>query len=118
MPVKESKDNPMAEMGRAMIFPSDKSLSLKICGDCKNYLSCSKGKGLTLMVRQIRHLFLPDYKNSWTLTVDLPECKQPRTFFTLARISASLYTANRAQIEGKIIESTITQFAELSVVEI
>jgi hypothetical protein len=105
-------------MGFATIFPSDQLLSSTACANCKNNYLCLSGKGINVIVRGIRHLFLPDYKNSWTLSVDLPECAQSNKVFSLARISASLHTGNQAKFEGKIFESSISRFAELSVVEI
>lgn len=108
----------MTEMGTATIFAADKVLSSTVCTGCSNRFRYFAGDGIPVIVRGIRHLFLPDYKDSWTLLVDLPDCKQSNKLFSLARISASLYTGNRAQIEGKVIESRISQVAELSVVEI
>lgn len=108
----------MVDMGFATIFPSDQVLLSAACANCNNNHSCLSGKGITVIVRGIRHLFLPDYKNSWTLSVDLPECAQLNKVFSLARISASLNTGNRAKLEGKVFESSISRFAELSVVEI
>jgi len=108
----------MVNMGFATIFPSDQLLSSAVCASCINNRSCLSGKGITVIVRGIRHLLLPDYKNSWTLGVDLPACAQLNKVFSLARISASLNTGNRARFEGKVFESSISQFAELSVVEI
>jgi hypothetical protein len=108
----------MADMGVATIFPSDRVLSTADCANCNNNHSCLSGKGITVIVRGIRHLSLPDYQNSWNLIVDLPECKQPNKLFSMARISALLYTGNRTKVEGKIFEVIITNFTELSVVEI
>jgi hypothetical protein len=87
----ELKDNIMAEMGKATIFPANENLSLKICCDCNNHSLCSQGKGISLTVHEIQHLFLPDYKNSWTLTVDLPDCRQPRKFFYGTNFSLFTY---------------------------
>jgi hypothetical protein len=114
-----SKDSqPMVDMGTATIFPTETVLSSTICTKCNNRFRCSEGDGIPVIVRGIRHLFLPDYENSWTLSVDLPDCKQLNKLFSLARISSTLYTGNRAHVEGKIIESHISQLAELSIVEL
>jgi hypothetical protein len=114
----ESKDNPMTEMGIANIFPPKSAISAKGCKGCGNFSQCWSSKGLEMTVRGIRHLFLPDYKNSWVLVLDLPECKQPERLFSLAKISASLYTGNRARFEGKVFKYNISQSVELHVVEI
>lgn len=114
-----SKDSQlMAEMGTVTIFPTETVSSSTVCTGCNNRFHCFTREGITVIVRGIRHLFLPDYKNSWTLLVDLPDCKQLSKLFSLAHISATLYTGNRAHVEGKIIESHISQLAELSVVEL
>ena len=105
-------------MGFATIFPLEHLLSSAACANCINKHTCLTGAGITVTVRGIRHLFLPDYKNSWTLSVDLPDCAQLNKLFSLARISASLKTGNRARFEGKVFESRISRFVELSVVEI
>jgi len=104
-------------MGKATIFPPS-SLPNDSCKKCNNRYLCSTGNGITLSVRNLTHLFLPDYKNSWTLSVDLPECIQIKRLFSMANISASLYTGNKAQIKGKIIESRISSLAELHVIEL
>jgi hypothetical protein len=106
----------MTEMGTATIFSPVASQS-SMCMTCPNRFQCIAGEGITTTVRNFQHLFVPDYKNSWTLYVDLPDCRQFPSLLNAARISASLYTGNRAQIEGKIVESHISNMAELHVLE-
>lgn len=105
-------------IGTGTIFPTDKALSNTTCEKCKQRSRCLVGGGIPITVRDVHHLYIPDYKELWTLFVDLPDCKQVNKVFSLARISAHLYTRNKTQIEGKIIENRISQSAEIDVVEI
>jgi hypothetical protein len=108
----------MTERGTATIYPSETTLSSAVCIACKNRSHCFAGDGINTAVRGISHLFLPDYKNSWTLSVDLPDCKQLDKLLSLNKICADLYTGNRTHIAGRIIENHISELAELNVVEI
>lgn len=109
---------PPIEIGSGTIYPAEKILSDKDCAGCKQRSRCLAGEGIPIIVRNFQHLYIPDYKESWTLFVDLPDCKQLNSVFSEAQVSASLFTGIRNKIKGKIIESRISQMAELNVVEI
>jgi hypothetical protein len=104
--------------GHSNHIPFEGHLSPMNCAGCKNQRLCFSGKGIALIVHKIKHLFLLDNKNSWTLMVGVPECRQPDRLFSMVHISAKLYMGNRAQVEGKVIEKNILKCADLSVVEI
>ena len=106
----------MTEMGIATIY-SPVAAKSGMCVTCPNRSCCFAGEGITITVRNFQHLFIPDYKNSWTLFCDLPDCRQLPTYLNQARISASLRTGNRAQIEGRVVESRISSQVELHVYE-
>jgi hypothetical protein len=106
----------MTEMGTAIIFSPVASKS-SVCMTCSNRFQCIAGEGINTKVRNFQHLFVPDHKNSWTLYVDLPDCRQLPSILSGAQISAELYTGNRAKIVGKIVESRISKLAEIQVIE-
>jgi hypothetical protein len=106
----------MARVGIATVYPSANLLDEK-CGNCVNNSRCRSGLGLTLPIRNIQHLFLPDYRDSWWLSIDVPECRHMEKFFSLAKITASLNTGNKKQVLGKVIEKKLGDLAELYVVE-
>lgn len=106
------------EIGEGVIFPADQVLADKACDGCRQHLRCLAGEGIPITIRDIRHLYVPDYKELWTLFIDLPDCKQVKKAFSQARMTAHLNTGNKRQIEGKIIESRISQPAELDIVDI
>lgn len=108
----------MTEMGTATIYPSETTLTYAACTVCKNRSHCLAGDGIDTVVRGFSHLFLPDYKNSWTLLIDLPDCKELDKLLSLTKICADLYTGNKMHIVGKIIEKHILDLVELYVVEI
>lgn len=107
----------MAEMGIATIYPSTPLLD-DTCLGCSNHQQCFSDNGITVKVNDFEHLYLPDYKNSWTLFTDIPNCKKLSKLFASTDISASLYTGNKVNIKGKIIKSRISSLAELFIVEL
>lgn len=114
--MKDSRQRTVVATGT--VFPTDNVLSNKACDKCKKRSRCFADKGIPIIVRYFRHLYIPDYKESWTLFIDFPDCKQLNGVFSEAQVSASLHTGNRKKIKGKIIESRISQIAELNVVKI
>ncbi len=106
----------MTAMGTVTMY-SDVAGKSGMCVTCPNRDCCYKGEGITVTVRNFQHLFIPDYKNSWTLFCDLPDCRQLSVFLDGAKFSATLRGGIQTPFSGKIVESRITNIVELHVIE-